>query len=357
MAERVILHIGPRKTATTYLQRVMQSLVRSKTIPGKTYPIRTRGRLDHNQVPGLIDLARDAGEIALQSDAWTQQDGTDAAALVRAVKAAPADVLLSGEAMSVLRREGARTVVEAFGPTPVDVVITLRGLDRVLPSSWQQHIRNGNIVLYEEYLTLRAEERDSQTYDAGVRRAFWRAYRYGDLMRCWQGVARSVSVVTVPSSGKDPAIAWRRFRAAVGLAFLPEDPPVIKDDTANVSFTGAETFALRNLNCAMREAGQGRREVRAMHRSLRRAGWTQRAHRGNRLGLPEDLQDTVRAWMTADLEDLRTCDVAVCGDLNDLAPTGGVDPGLPSPDEVAQATEAAQRLLQHPGSGPQLAAI
>jgi hypothetical protein len=349
MAQRVVLHIGPRKTATTYLQRILQSLVKTRTIPGRSYPLRTRGRFDHNQVPGLIDLARSHDEIGLQDDAWNHLDGSDGAALVRAVQAAPADVVLSAEAMSVLRAPGAQAIVEAFAPAPVDVVITLRGLNRVLPSSWQQHIRNGNFMAYLDYLDLRQHERANGTGEAQVRRGFWRAYRYGELARRWQSVARSVTLVTVPVSASDPALTWRRFKAAANIEGWPEVPPQIREDRANVSLTGAETYALAQLNLDARTEGEGRREVRAMHRRLLREGWAERADRGRRLGLPEPMRPVIAEWMTTDVDDLRQCDVPVCGDLDELLPApADTDPGLPDAQEVAQATEAAQILLAQP---------
>ena len=346
MAQRVILHIGPRKTATTYLQRALQALVRSRDIPADLYPIRTRGRIDHNHVPGLIDLARSRGEIGLQDDAWTQQDGSDAEALLSAVAAAPGDVILSAEAMSVLQPSGARAIVDALSPAPVDVVITARALDRVLPSSWQQHMRNGNFEAYDAYLALRAEERTTRLYETELARAFWRAYRYGDLVRRWQDVARSVSVVTVPVASSDPAETWRRFRSASAVEALPLAPPAVPEDRANISLTGAETFAIFGLNLAARAAGRGRREVRAMHRTLLRDGWTDRVDRGRRLGLPHGIRASVRDWAAEDLDDLRTTSVAVHGDLDDLhCGPDEADPGVPTPDQVAAASGAALALL------------
>lgn len=111
MARRVVVHIGPRKTATSYIQRVLQHSVESGTIAASASPVRTRGRLDHNQVPGLIDLAKSFGEIARQADAWMQQDGSDARALLDAVTTTTGDVILSAEALSVLRTDGAHRAV------------------------------------------------------------------------------------------------------------------------------------------------------------------------------------------------------------------------------------------------------
>lgn len=338
MAERVVLHIGPRKTATTYLQRIMQQLVRDRLIPGRSYPLRTRGRMDHNHVPGLIDLARSVGDIRLQGDAWTHQDGSDAQALLRAVSASPHDVLLSAEAMSVLDAPTAHALVAAFSPARVEVVITIRALDRVIPSSWQQHIRNGNHMLYAEYLESITHARDVTDDSEGF--AFWRAYRYPDLVCRWREAAASVTVVTVPATSSDPALTWRRFREAIALPDLPEEPPAITDERANVSLTGAESFVLAALNEQARARGEDRRQVRAMHRQLLRDGWTERPDRGGRLGLPADMREQVQDWIDEDIAGLRGMSPHVIGDLEELRAHPDLDPGLPDADDIARALAA-----------------
>ena len=343
MAQRVVLHIGPRKTATTYLQRALQQCAESGTIPAACYPVRTRDRLDHNHVPGLIDLARTQGEIGLQADAWTHQDGTDARALLEAVAATDGEVILSAEALSVLRPSGAAAIITALAPAPVDVIITVRDLARVLPSSWQQHMRNGNIESYDDYLALRAEERLSRVDREDLHRGFWRAYRYGELARRWADVARSVRIVTVPTSGSDPAEVWRRFVAAVDMGVLPAEPPPIDDDRANVSLTGAETYALHGLNVAARGDGLGRREVRDWHRKLLRRGWADRPDRGPSLGLPPQMLESVRGWADEDREDLATTGLPVYGSLDDLI-VGEESRGVPDAAAVALAAGSAMAL-------------
>lgn len=343
MARRVVLHIGPRKTATTYLQRVLQQCIAVGSLPAEAYPVRTRGRLDHNHVPGLIDLARSQGEIGLQADAWTHQDGSDARALLDAVASSEGDVVLSAEALSVLRPSGAAAIISALAPAPVDVVITARDLGRVLPSSWQQHMRNGNIESYDDYIALRAEERRERTDREDLHRGFWRAYRYGELARRWADVARSVAIVTVPSSGADPAEVWRRFLSAAAMPGLPVEPPVIEEDRANVSLTGAETYALHGLNVAARGEGLGRREVRDYHRKLLRRGWADRPDRGPRLGLPDRMHVPVSEWAEEDRADLGATGLPVFGTLEDLA-VGTDSAGVPDAAAVAAAAGSALAL-------------
>jgi hypothetical protein len=352
MARRVVLHVGPRKTATTYLQRILQALVVDQQIEPSIYPITTRDRTDHNQVPGLIDLAREAGAIGLQDDAWREQDGSDARALVDAVASSDGDVILSAEAMSVLPLAGAQAVIAAFQPAPIDVVITARDLGRVLPSSWQQHMRNGNYEAYADYLALRSEERHSRIYETELRRGFWRAYRYADLATRWRDAgAGTVSIVTVPPAGSPPDTVWRRFVDAAQVASLRPIAPDVPDDRANVSLTGAETFAVYGFNLAARAAGQGRRDVRAAHRALIRRGWLERPDRGARLGLPSDLQPLVAQWARDDSDALAQSGIPIIGDLGDLAVAPDGRDGVPSPDEVARAAGAALALRRRSPRG------
>lgn len=350
MADRVVVHIGPRKTATTYLQRALQALVESGELASGVYPIRTRGRLDHNHVPGLVDLLRP--HLPLQGDAWTEQDGGDAAALLAAVGDAPGTVVLSAEALSVLRSDGIAALVAALAPGRVEVVVTLRDLGRILPSSWQQHVRNGNIEDYATYLDLRVAERAEGGWEDRPDRAFWRAYAYGGLVRRWAAHA-PVTVATVPPPGAPTADIWRRFRTAAGLDdLLPPTPPEVADERANRALTAAESFVVHGLNVAARAAGRDRRKTRAWHRAVLAA---HADPRGGRLLLPPQVSEAVSTWAREDVHDLAATGVRVVGALDDLTLPPPSGP-LPDPEQIALvAGEALARALsqrRRPGASP-----
>jgi hypothetical protein len=119
---------------------------------------------------------------------------------------------------------------------------------------------------------------------------------------------------------------------------------VIADDRANVSLTGAETFAIYGFNLAARASGQGRRDVRSAHRALIRRGWLERPDRGSRLGLPLDMQPLVAQWADEDCAALAASGVPVVGDLADLVVVVDGEDGVPNADEVARAAGAALAL-------------
>ena len=320
MAERVVLHIGARKTATTYLQRCLQALAKKGRIDPALYPLDTRGEDDHNHVPGLIDLLRTYDQIPLQSDAWRHLDGQAASALIDKVASTPGTVVLSAEAVAATRLAGARTAVAAFAPAEVTVLITTRALGRVLASSWAQHIRNGNIETFSDYLQLRAEEREmTDSLETRSRRAFWRAYSYGSLVRRWQDTGAEVVVATVPASQTEPNLMWERFRVATGLTNeLPLEPPRVSSRKANSSLALEQTHVLQGFNVAAKQAGHDRRWIRREHRRLLRHGLAADLDHPLIDGIPTSMHAQIMQWQESDVHDLLATDVDLVGDIDDL---------------------------------------
>jgi hypothetical protein len=336
VAARIVLHIGPRKTATTYLQRCLVKLTRRGVIDPSVYPLNSREKDDHNHVPGMIDLLRTYDQIPLQDDAWRHLDGQAASALIDHARQASGPVIFSAEAVAATRLAGARTVIAAFAPAEITVVITARPVGRVLPSSWAQHVRNGNIETLESYLDLRRAERAQMaTLETRPDHAFWRSYAYGHLVRRWRSAGARVVVATVPSHPSDPSEMWRRFVAATGLTdVLPADPPRISDAKANASLSLDQSLAIQGFNETARAAGQDRRWTRREHRRMLRHGLRSDPEQALQDGIPEHLHEPVQQWQFDDANDLSVTGVETVGDLADLTAT---PKPAPSDDEMITA--------------------
>lgn len=325
MAERLIVHIGPRKTGTTYLQRVLQQLSPTLATQGVLYPIDFRDKDDYNHVGAVADLTHN--EESKESNRWAGKDGSSWRDLSRAIGAWDGTAIISAEMIGGLRPAAAQRMLDGLPATKIDVVITMRDLARILPSSWQQHVRNTHTQSYRRYLERRARERGDlppsqmqSVWDAERHQTFWRSYAYGALVRRWQSLvgADHVTVVTLPPKGAPSNLLWDRFRAALAVEALPETAPKLPAFIANVGSTRAEAAFLHALNVEAKRRGWNRKTANELQQRLLSTGFLERPDRGGPLLLPRSFLGRVRTWADTDIADMATTGVAVYGDTEDL---------------------------------------
>lgn len=325
MAERLIVHIGPRKTGTTYLQRVLQQLSPTLATQGVLYPIDFRDKDDYNHVGAVADLTHN--EESKESNRWAGKDGSSWRDLSRAIGAWDGTAIISAEMIGGLRPAAAQRMLDGLPATKIDVVITMRDLARILPSSWQQHVRNTHTQSYRRYLERRARERGDlppaemqAMWDAERHQTFWRSYAYGALVRRWQSLvgADHVTVVTLPPKGAPSNLLWDRFRAALAVEALPETAPKLPAFIANVGSTRAEAAFLHALNVEAKRRGWNRKTANELQQRLLSTGFLERPDRGGPLLLPRSFLGRVRTWADTDIADMATTGVAVYGDTEDL---------------------------------------
>lgn len=354
---RVVVHIGTQKSGSTYLQQVVVALRAPLREAGWCYPLGWMGRHvainqerpTYGAVPGGYSWVP-AGRSATLAGAWRT--------LCAEVAAHPGPVLISAEALATLRTTDAAVVLADLAGTcppgtPLEVVITARDLGRIMPSAWQQHVRNGRGETYAGYLQRLIDERRHADCDGDVVAGFWRAYRIAGLAQRWAGIAQvsAVRLVTVPRRG-DSAVLWHRFAAAVGLAGIAAEPPVIGRDAANIGITAPEAFALAAVSRGMRAAGVP--EETAAERRFRvvRSGFAAREQRGPLLAVPEALRGVIADWADEDAHDCAAMwqagAIALTGEPSDLQCDFSDAPADPTTEEVLAAVGAAVAVLSRP---------
>ncbi|MDQ1699868.1 MAG: hypothetical protein QOG34_1731 [Frankiaceae bacterium] len=342
MPPQYLLHIGQQKSGTTYLQTVLHACepARLESL-GLCYPLAPlEGAPENNQqyamfgllgtefdwvTPELRDVQRPAWDtIAAQAQAW---DGP---------------VLLSAEALSVIRTEAIHTLHEALGrPDDVTVVITTRDLGATIASSWQQHVRNGRGSNFDYYLeTL---ENDRKRFDVDLETApelgFWRAYSIGRLARRWADVFGAGNVRVVTSPGKPIDLLWERFCTALGmpqLLDLPERETV--GEAVHTSLTASEAMVMREINSYL-VSSPLKESARGQLRTFLLNNMRERPDRGPRIAVPERYRETVAAWSNDDLVELEKTGVTICGSLDDIRYEPRATPDV-TIDEVAAAAGA-----------------
>ena len=327
-SDRVILHVGTMKSGTSYLQALIfaeqeRLAAAGVQVPGKTWGVQSRAI---QQAIGIADKERTVWERMLAD--------------VAAHRGGPS--VISMEFLAAVKPKRAARIVSELGGD-VDVVFTVRDLNRTLVSMWQETIQNGRSWTWEEYhaeVAAHAPGRGEGVHDrASAAGSFWRQQHVVRLVADWSTVvgADRVSVVTVPQPGADRSELARRFGEATGIDFGVD--PVVR--TANESLGLASVLALRRLNVLLDEAGV---TSKAMFRLRKRvlAKTVLAARRGEEpsLGLP--VEDWVVEQTEHTVAALRESGVRLIGDWADLAPVAvtGIQPDAVSEQQVGEAALA-----------------
>lgn len=346
MASKLVLHIGLQKSGTTFLQHMVQHNTEALAEAGVLYPVPQdweRGKrtvANHEWASyGLLGT-----EYPWVSQVRASREEPSWRALLEQVSAWPATVLLSAEALSVIRADAVRTVLESLAVDDVEVVITARSLGRSLPSLWQQHIRNGRSTSFERYLGRLASQRDkgSDHVETDLDAHIWRAFALSGLVRRWSEAGASrVSVVASP--GSPPSLLLERFTQAAGLPGLTR--VAVADRQAHTGLTAPETLVLASLNAAFREdSWPHRRADRVRQTVIER--FQARERRGGKVGLPPEWRPRVAEWSKEDLGALQDTGAHIVGRIDDLDYDPAQDKtSPPTPGEVAEAGAAATFAL------------
>jgi hypothetical protein len=127
------------------------------------------------------------------------------------------------------------------------VVVTARDLARQVAAHWQETVKNGRRLSFEEFRRSLTESVESAHEEAG----FWRSQDLAAVLRRWSvGLPpEQVHVVVVPQSGADRFTLWRRFADALVL-----DPAALDlelEAQANESLGSAQVALLRQVLVAL----------------------------------------------------------------------------------------------------------
>lgn len=351
MAHSIVLHVGPRKTGSTFLQRALVSASPTLAEAGILYPTVLGGVERHNHVsatyavPGMRD--------GRSEDQWADVDESIIDDLVRQVEAWQGAVILSSEALGGLTTDDAQRFLNRLPDVPIRVVATIRALPDVVLSSWAQHVRNLHRESLRTYVERRIQERPDLPaeerwahWNADEHATFWRSYDYPGLLRRWQGLDLPVTAVIVPPSHAPMSDLWSRFRAAAQLAGLPVAGPTIDEIGANTSLRREELEVIRRAVQHGLEQGQ----TLAQMRSLRGHRWmpdpTARPAGGTRPGLTPEQAQVFEQWAQHDVDELQAGGYHLVGDPGDLlAPARLAEPPDPQTYAAFAGYLVADRVL------------
>jgi hypothetical protein len=329
-----LVHIGFYKSGTTALQSRATRSPALLAQHGVTWPLEANDqRLAAYAVAGRTPGWRGADAPAPPITAWTD--------LIGAVRAAPAGnrVLISSEFLADVRPEVIdRIVADLGGAQQVHVLATIRPLARVLPSAWQQNLKNGLPQPYDRWLrnVLASGAREGQG-------GFWSRHDYPVILQRWAEAVGPERVTVVITDSRRPELLFDSVTALLGLptGLLAPDA----EGKSNRSLSPAEAELLRRVNRALRDADY----VWDDYRDLVRYGLVERMVER---AAPPDAGIPLPSWAHQPVEEIASSlaagmaalGVGVVGDLDQLRSLPAAAEDLPVPEEVP-LDSAVQALL------------
>lgn len=332
----VLLHIGVHKTGTTALQAALHDARPALRAQGVSYPGRARSHYMH----GLAAIGRRRG--------WTNGGAvprerlwTDLVATV--TKATGVRTIVSGESFCEASVEQAATIVTALGGTRVKVVITLRPLEQLLPSTWQQYVKAGSSLRYAEWLDDVAR---GPAAPRPITPSFWTRNDHAQQVAKWVAATASDRVAVVVVDTSDRMGIFEDFEDLLGL-----DRGTLQVSTTAKSNRGLSAEEVEMLRVFNERVGH-RFDYRLYDKIVRRGGFNamvedrQPGAGESPLIVPASVARVMRDHGRAAVTSITDSGVAVIGDLELLVPTSELDDSQSVIEVDTVPIEAAATLLE-----------
>ncbi len=349
--DAVLLHVGVHKTGTTALQAALadarpELVARGVLYPGKRQAHHAAAQAALGKAWGWRDrggITRDIKQFDKVVDQALKWDGRS---------------IISSEHFCEANDEAVARITEAFDSPRLHVVVTLRSLGRLLPSSWQQYLKYGLERPYEDWLANIFD--DALTRKASP--SFWKRNEHGALAQRWADAIGPERVTFVILEQVDHSAMYRTFAQ---LLDLPEELLTSRMSlTSNRSMTAQESELLRRLNGHVRKPLDWRQYEKLVRYGVARTVVEGRepARDEPRLHTPDWALDEAARRGALQVEQIKASGVRVIGSLDALAERAPSTPPVPEgaldavPVDVAVAAIAAL-VLEAAGTGAQQKAL
>ena len=330
----MLLHVGVHKTGTTAIQAALADARPQLAEHGVTYP----GRKQAQHGAALAVIERTWG--------WKERGGRPPDlvrfdTLAKQSRAARGRVVASSEFFCEANADQTAFVAERLGTERLHVVITLRNLGRLLPSSWQQYLKYGLMKPYDEWLQAIFETPGKSK----VSPSFWRRNDHAKVVANWASAVgpERVTVLVLEDVGLSA-----QFHTFAQMLAVPE--PVLVERmnlTSNRSMTAAEAELLVRLNGQVKDRMQWDEYVRLVRRGVA-LGMVERREPGKdepRLHTPDWALDAAAEQGRLAADAIGASGVQVVGDLDLLRTRISSPPPVSDADRESIPVDAAVQAL------------
>lgn len=319
MTDRIVIHAGFHKSGTTALQYSFTKNRKSLATHGVIYPW-VEGRAHHRPAWSLLERTwgwKDHGGKLVPAKIWKD--------FAQRVRRKSGTVLISSEFFSEANREQLLKAKSELGDAPFDIVFTVRPFAKILASSYQQFLKYGIKLRYEQWLEEMLRNRMASVHTP----TFWPRAAVSEVVVRWAEVFGASNVRVVLADEERPNFIFDEFNSILRL-----DQGFLKSSEVggNRSMTADEVELLLRVNQHF-DRNRGWDEYWVMIREgyvRYLADKTQALPGSARLLTPKWAVDEAKKIGEADLLALKDLGVKISGDeegfRHPVVPEGSNDP-------------------------------
>jgi hypothetical protein len=308
---KLVIHAGFHKTGTTALQHALNHSVGGLNNHGWHYPVISHGASQSDSALALGKRGwgwKGRGAKVIPLRVWTK--------LVAKINCDKRNIVISSEFLSELDADAIQQIKKAFPERDIEIVFTLRALDKLFPSNFQQTLKAGGDLDYDTWLS-----RILADYDKGQRSAFWKRNKHSAVISKWIDVFGVERVTVVTANESDSQALFTRFSKVLGLpqGVLQKSP----SSGMNRSLTLEEMQLLLSVNCLYPKQSNWNEYQTFVKRGfvdLLTASPVQANEKGSVLKVPKEQAKRILEICEIEFENLKALDVKVVGALDELAP-------------------------------------
>jgi hypothetical protein len=335
---KLFLHVGFHKTGTTSLQDALNRNRKELQSQGIIYPKTRKFRAQHEF----------AWSVGQRGWGWKQFGGSQAGPgparrMFRLIRSSKQNLIISSEFLSELMPPKIQKLVSSIGDKDLRVIFTVRPVAKILPSAYQQEVKNGSKLTYDKWLDRVLDpEKESR-----VRTRFWTRHSHHLEIAKWAEVVGSDNIAVIVSDESKPGFLTDSFFRLIGAD--TSNFRESKKEIVNRSMDLAEIELLRRINEKF-DRNLGWDEYVVGIRSTLVKTWTQSLpSEGSpgKLSNPESFKRAIDERVHEVAEGIRGLGVEVIGDIDSLAKaTYGTNeiPGAISIEDLVDPILARTRL-------------
>jgi hypothetical protein len=307
---KLFLHVGFHKTGTTSLQDALNRNRAGLLTQGLFYPKTKRFYAQHEF----------AWSVGQRGGGWKEFGGSQAGPgparrMFRVIRSSKQDVIISSEFLSELTPSKIQKLVSSIGDKDLRVIFTVRPLAKILPSAYQQEVKNGSKLVFDSWLERVLEpEKENRN-----KTRFWTRHSHNIEIAKWAGIVGKERITVIVADESKPEFLTDSFFKLVHADtsnFVESEKEVV-----NRSMDLAEIELLRRINEKF-DRNLGWDEYVVGIRNTLVKTWTGSAPSTNspgRLANPSEFKEAIEAKALEVTLGIRSLGVNVIGDVESLS--------------------------------------